>query len=287
MHNTAYSALCRSTANKNVRSSKDTATFFMSFMQFSVQVLYLFRQANPVAYYYQHIIFDISLDDAMKLGSYTGAKMMVPPAVSFLAKQIMTASPLAAKLPSMISQAAPAAVSALAVRGGEAALQGFDLGRTQIRLQSISSYGVIAALLLNAALRLYSSTPKKLEKGQTIENYAKIVFALSVGLSTICGTYTTVVFSLLGLYSKSALGLGKDAAFLAFFDATTHIRQRAFNSFIIALLSFEVCFISSLFLNYDGKVRWWATGFASVGAIVSWLQWQNIMSIAGNLLFKN
>jgi hypothetical protein len=218
---------------------------------------------------------------------------MASPAVSFLARQIMTAFPLAAttsfvasKSPSMISQAAPA-VSALAVRGGEAALQGFDLGRTQIRLQSISSYGVIAALVLNAALRLYSATPKRLEKGQNIENKAKMVFVLSVGLSIICGTYTTVVFSLLSLYSKSALGLGKDAAFLEFFEATTHIRQRAFNSFLIALLSFEVCFVSSLFLNYDGKTRWWAVGFASSGAIISWLQWQNIMSIAGNLLFKN
>jgi hypothetical protein len=228
----------------------------------------------------------------MKLGLYTGAKM-ASPAVSFLARQIMTAFPLAAttsfvasKSPSMISQAAPA-VSALAVRGGEAALQGFDLGRTQIRLQSISSYGVIAALVLNAALALYSSTPKRIVKGQNIENSANIVFLLSVGLSVICGTYTTVVFSLLGLYSKSALGLGKDAAFLEFFEATTHIRQRAFNSFLIALLSFEMCFISSLFLNNDGNFRWWAVGFASVGAIINWWQWQNIMSIAGNLLFKN
>ena len=218
---------------------------------------------------------------------------MIPPTVSFLAKQIMTASPLAAtasiaasKLPSMISQAAPT-ISSLAVRGGEAALQGFDLGRTQIRLQSISSYGVITALLLNAALRLYSSTPKRLEKGQKMENYAKIVFVISVGLSIICGTYTTVVFSLLSLYSKSALGLGKDAAFLEFFAATARIRQRAFNSFLISLLSFEVCFISSLFLNYDGKVRWWAVGVASVGAITSFLHWQNIMSIAGNLLFTS
>jgi hypothetical protein len=218
---------------------------------------------------------------------------MVSPAVSFLAKQIMTASPLAAttsvaasKLPAMISQAAPALSSALVVRGGEAALQGFDLGRTQIRLESISSYGVITALLLNAALQLYSSTPKRLEKGQSMENYTKIVFVLSVGLSIICGTYTTVVFSLMGLYSKTALGLGKDAAFLEFFEATIHIRQRAFHSFLIALLSFEVCFVSSLFLNYDGKVRWWTVGVASLGAIISWLQWQSIMSIAGNLLFQ-
>lgn len=220
---------------------------------------------------------------------------MVSPIAYCLAKQqIMTASPLAAttsvaasKLPSIISHAAPA-VSALAVRGGEAALQaGFDLGRAQIRLQSINSYGVITALLLNAALRLYSSTPKRSEEGKKMENYAKVIFVLSVGLSILCGAYTTVVFSLLGLYSKSALGMGKDAAFLEFFEATTHIRQRAFNSFLISLLSFEVCFISSLFLNYDGKVRWWAVSFASAGAIISWLQWQNIISIAGTLLFKN
>jgi hypothetical protein len=262
----------------------------------------------------------------MKLGLLYAGKM-IPPAVSLVANRVMTSSlvtqssTVLSNLPAMVGHATPV-LSALAVRGGEAALQGFDLNRTKIRLESISSYGVVTgayfylsllslvlkfaqyfisfltslfrcyvpsislALLMNAALRLYGSTPKRLEKDK-IENSFKILFVLSVGISIICGAYSTVCFSLLGLYSKTALGQGLDASFLEFYAATADVRDRAFRCFIIALLSFEVCFVSSLFLNYDGKLRWWVSGLAAAASLISWLHWQNIIAIAGELLFKS
>ena len=225
----------------------------------------------------------------MKLILFAGASRIISPLVSSATKVLKespvvsfasTASPELSKMVSEASKSLPL----LALRGGEA-LAEFDLTRVRIRLESINSYGVVTALLLNAALRLYAATPKRLEENKPVENAAKILFVISVGLSIICGAYTTVVFSLLGLYSKSALGMGLDASFLEFFAATAMVRKRAFDTFITALLSFELCFITSLFLNYDGKVRWWAAGVASLAALLSWWHWQSIIHIAGNLLF--
>jgi hypothetical protein len=77
-----------------------------------------------------------------------------------------------------------------------------DLART-IRLESINSYSIVAALLLQATLRLYSDTPKDLIEDEEEEdgnnkssknnhkrdNLVKILFVTSAGLSIICGAY--------------------------------------------------------------------------------------------------
>jgi hypothetical protein len=80
--------------------------------------------------------------------------------------------------------------------------------------------------------------------------------------------------------------MGQDASFLKFYAATAMVRKRAFDSFLIALLSFEICFALSLLLNYDGKTKWWSVSIATIVAIWSWTHWHKIMDIAGTLLFQ-
>lgn len=181
----------------------------------------------------------------------------------------------------------------LLVRGGEAIAAtptggpALDLKRVGIRLDALNSYGVVTALLMNAALRLYSGTPKTLSReNDKVEQIAQILFVISIGTSVIAGSYTTIVFSLLGLYSKSAIGLGLDAAFVEFFKLTYGIRQLAFTSFILSLISFEASFVLSLFLCYDGPIKWFSAVASAVAAVVSWNHWRSIMDIAAKFLFS-
>ena len=52
----------------------------------------------------------------------------------------------------------------LELRGGESlASAAFDLNRTRIRLEGLSTYGLIAILLVNSALALYTSVPKTIQ----------------------------------------------------------------------------------------------------------------------------
>eukprot|EP00521_Asterionellopsis_glacialis_P018520 CAMPEP_0195293864 /NCGR_PEP_ID=MMETSP0707-20130614/13559_1 /TAXON_ID=33640 /ORGANISM="Asterionellopsis glacialis, Strain CCMP134" /LENGTH=216 /DNA_ID=CAMNT_0040354675 /DNA_START=87 /DNA_END=734 /DNA_ORIENTATION=- len=171
----------------------------------------------------------------------------------------------------------------LGCRGGASAASqstGFDLTRTGIRLEGLSSYGVISALLMNASLRVFSMTPRQITKGTSqnknqhkVERYAEIMFLSFVALSILTGFYTTVVFTLLGLYSKTALGMGKDDAFVKFFIQTEAIRSLAFQSFIISLTSFTASFCLSLFLQYEGKLRWCASGSSAVLVAYGFLHW--------------
>jgi hypothetical protein len=118
-----------------------------------------------------------------------------------------------------------------------------------------------------------------------MDQMAQIMFVITVITSVLSGSYTTIVFSLLGLYSKSAIGLGRDEAFVSFFQQTHHLRQYAFSSFILSLISFEASFVLSLFLSYDGPIKWFASIVSAIVAIVSWNHWKIIMDIAGKFIF--
>jgi hypothetical protein len=205
-----------------------------------------------------------------------GVAKTVVPAISLVANKVLRPTCIAA---------ACSPVSLFLRGGGQSTL---DLTRVSMRLDGFNSYAIIAALLLNATLKLYCMTPKQIESGGNISTgkVATILFVLFAGSSLICNAYSALVFSLLSLYSKTALGLGQDAAFLEFFAATSVVRRRAFHSLLAALLSFKLCFTTSLYIHYNGKIRWWLVSIATIVGILSWMHWQSVISIAGDLLFR-
>jgi hypothetical protein len=155
----------------------------------------------------------------------------------------------------------------------------FSLDRTKIRLDGLGSYASISTLLLNAALRLLSSTPKKLD-GRKQEDAAKILFISLISATVIFGSYTTMVFSLLTLYSKAALGMGLDEEFVEFFAATHEIRRTGFAAFVTTILSFNFAFVLSLYLTYEGPIRFWITSIAFVMIAISVQNWYLIVQYA-------
>ena len=178
----------------------------------------------------------------------------------------------------------PGAAIGILRGGGTAAL---DLTRIRLRLEGLHQYGLVAALLMNAALRIFSSTPKKIAPNEPrVDRLAKIVFTVSVSLCVVLGSYTSIVFALLGLYCKRALGMGNDAAFLNFFEATTGIRETGFDSFLGMLLCFKLSFLLSLFLTYEGnpKLRWWISSLVLLVDLFAWWNWSRIFLLASNLL---
>ena len=71
---------------------------------------------------------------------------------------------------------------------------------------------------MNAAMRIYSSTPKKIKdiseiedddedakRIAKIENWVTVVFAAMVTITIMSGMYTTITFSLLALCESNAL----------------------------------------------------------------------------------
>ena len=183
-----------------------------------------------------------------------------------VATQIATFKPVSEAVLGMSSTVA------MALRGGDTAAAAaetvFNLNRARIRLEGLSSYGLITSLLMNATLALFGMTRKKVitKEDNNVDRTAKTIFLFLVSVSIIAGFYTTIVFTLLVLYSKTALGMAKDTAFLEFFSQTANVRQTGFFSFIVSLVSFTVSFCLSIFINYEGPIRWYATSLADCAA---------------------
>jgi hypothetical protein len=186
----------------------------------------------------------------------------------------------------------------------------FDMERMKIRLDGLSQYAVICALLLNVCLNIYFNTMKYLENDfSTIQSevrqkhstffayyisqfrdrgmkFVKVIFMFSSIFSIISSAYTAVVFTLLGLYSKAALGMGCDANFLLFFDTTQKWRESAFDAFVISLMNFEVSFLSSLIIAYKGQYRLVIIVITALCLSYSFYHWLSIITIAGRLLYS-
>jgi hypothetical protein len=72
-----------------------------------------------------------------------------------------------------------------------------------------------------------------------VEKVLMVITQIAAGLSTICGLYATVVFSLTVLYAKSAIGLNRDATY-TYFLKETGMRVRGFQAFSASLLTFAL-----------------------------------------------
>ena len=218
------------------------------------------------------------------------ARAVSAPARSFLTQKVIAAAGESSSHLPMKAIASLAPAILLRGGGGGGSPTVLDLAHIKIRLEGFHAYGVVTTLMLNAALHLFSSTPKAKEglvKGESVNNAAKLLFTAFILLSVISGLYTTVVFSLIGMYSKTALGLDKDVNTLnAFFSSTQSIRDNAYHAFILSLLSFNSSYVLSLFLNYKGETRWWLVAVATALSLFSWWQWSTIIHTASQLIFS-
>jgi len=180
---------------------------------------------------------------------------------------------------------------ALSLRCGSSDVN-FDLTRSRIAIESIQGYVVIAALFMNAALRLFGSAPKKIQpnpdkkKSIKTNNIATYIFILSTALSVLAGVFTSTVFSLLSLYSKTALARSLDDKYLAFYERTHDLRRASFHSMILQLLTFSISFVMVLFLNMSGKSRFIVAAGACSALIFIWSNVSKVMTLASELIFS-
>mmetsp|Transcript_27365 Transcript_27365/g.29537 ORF Transcript_27365/g.29537 Transcript_27365/m.29537 type:complete len:299 (-) Transcript_27365:287-1183(-) len=127
-----------------------------------------------------------------------------------------------------------------------------DFQRESLTLQGMATYGTITALIMNASLRLFTSVKFKKEQSRIVCN----IFNIATALCIISGAFTAILFQLLTIYSKSALGHSNDVGYLTFKAATRHFRHWGFRCFLTEMISFVVSFMASLYnLLWDNARR--------------------------------
>jgi hypothetical protein len=133
---------------------------------------------------------------------------------------------------------------------------------------------------------IYGDTPKDKGDSTPVERAVQSVHGVCICIGFLAAVYTTVVFSLFGLYAKTALGTGDDKGYLQLLEATSAIRLRGFQSFLLCLLSFNTSFLMNLFLNHKGKTRWVIFGLAVVGTAISLSHFRFIINTASQIIFQ-
>ena len=175
----------------------------------------------------------------------------------------------------------------------DATEKAFDIARARIRLEGLSSYALVAALLMNMAFVLYGSMPKKMNltagdtKNYKLENAIAMLGSIFAIICIVMGMTTTIIFSLLGLYSKTALGMGNDAGFVEFFSATAEMRRVGFQSMVACIICLKGSLVTKTLLDFrdQGKFRYVMFSLSLVLSVLSWMAWSSIVKLAGGILF--
>eukprot|EP00980_Cylindrotheca_fusiformis_P011276 scaffold2597_cov116-Cylindrotheca_fusiformis.AAC.4 len=161
---------------------------------------------------------------------------------------------LHAATPSMLVAGASSALKTLApLRGGAAAAlsTALDMEKETQNIAVLSSYGVVTVLVLNSALRLYTSTKIKRDPSKKYDWVLTSLFSLFSGLCVISGAFTGVMFQLLRIYAKSALGMGNIEGYKAFQAATAPYTNLGFHTFLVCLSSF----VGTFLINFYNMTR--------------------------------
>jgi len=178
-----------------------------------------------------------------------------------------------------------------AMMGTLASLRGGSTGAFNSALESqsmgvLSSYGVVTVLILNSALRLYTSSKFK-KDGSKYDWVAPSLFNIFTGVCVISGAFTGVMFQLLNLYSKTALSMGNEAGYLAFKASTASFRKVGFYTFITCLATFTSSFVLTFYekVKDDRRLGWPLFYFIGILALVGMGVIQQILNTATIYIF--
>ena len=121
------------------------------------------------------------------------------------------------------------------------------LDRACVRLDGIEVYAIVSALTCATAINCfdnYNRTPLAviIRERAVFTLLAEMFYYLSGALGMMTGLHATVIFSLVTMYGRTALGIDRDDAFNEFFANTGPARFNGFWSFKLSLY----CFMTQL-----------------------------------------
>lgn len=115
-----------------------------------------------------------------------------------------------------------------------------NLQRVNIRLEGLGPYAVVSTLILNGGLRLFSMYR---EEPDPVNQHINLFFLALLVTSILSAFLTAVIFTMISIHSKAAIGMGKDYAFEKYFAQTAADRAVGFRSLQVALVSFLGAFV--------------------------------------------
>jgi hypothetical protein len=122
---------------------------------------------------------------------------------------------------------------------------GSDMDRATVRLDGLEVYAVVSALSSATLIQFFDSfisTSLRVlwEEQRFIELVGDLVFIIASSTGIVAGLHATLVFSLMTMYGRTALGMGRHEALDIFFAKSGLQRYRGFQTFLYSLYAFLV-----------------------------------------------
>ncbi len=118
-------------------------------------------------------------------------------------------------------------------------------------------------------------------------NILKLTFGILCASTVALGIYTTTIFTIIGIYSKTALGMGHTDDFVSFFYSCEKFRQFGFRSFVASLASFSISWICALLLTYENETRWWIALPAILMFVLGFLHYKELFALATTFIYSS
>jgi len=163
--------------------------------------------------------------------------------------------------------------------------------RATVRLDGLEVYAVVAALTVATSITCFDSHGGNGQWGDlyTHGKYGQllgyVVFLLTSALGLVGGMHATLVFSLMTMYGRTAVGIGKDEAFLEFFEKTGMVRYRGFQSFRLSLYSFLLQVLFMITAHSPPSVRWLCASILTYLVYLVYFDTQMLIATASAILF--
>jgi len=166
-----------------------------------------------------------------------------------------------------------------------------NLERANLRITAIDTYALVAAILLQVILGLYTASPEPAKDDPRIKypRLQRVNFELQMlclMVSVLCSTYTMVTFLLCKIYTVTALSVYKDVAFDLFTRATGPLRIKAFWSLIYSLVLFLAAFCLSLYTRVKGNRGLILCVVAGVVLVPLIQDWRLIFQLASKHIYS-
>ena len=118
-----------------------------------------------------------------------------------------------------------------------------------------------------------------------VELFGDLCFFLSSALGIVAGLHATLVFSLMTVYGRTAIGMGRDDALAEFMSETGLVRYRGFQSFLCSIYAFLVQVVIMITYKAPFKTRILCFGGVVYSMLVVYRDTKSILTNA-EIIFK-
>lgn len=172
------------------------------------------------------------------------------------------------------------------------ASEDISIERATVRLDGLEVYAVVSALTMATSIQCFDSHgglrgwDDLMQDGKYLQMGTDMLFLCCSAFGLVAGMHATLVFSLMTMYGRTAVGIGTDEQFMDFFKATGMVRYRGFQTFRASLYLFLMQVLLMVVDKSPPSLRLVGLSVLSYAIYKVYRDTQGIIEVASRILFS-